>query len=263
MCWPKTYPAKEIRIENSFLASALVDVQDVNVNAQVNISDVRLDSGWTAPTDSLSYSGSPDRVRIYVNVNHGIDAAANIQRGNPLIILRRNSVEIARSSTGYLRDLDVHESSSNTISFVDPDPGTNPAYDLVSEQEGVVGVITSTPQSSFSAEAIEIESCEVLFVPTSESPEGGEEEDPFAPNDDVSVTFFNEQQFAFGFGLQNLTNAPVSNWSAQIANANYNLIEDELTNNDAFDLVTTTNPCLLYTSPSPRDGLLSRMPSSA
>ena len=26
---------------------------------------------------------------------------------------------------------------------------------------------------------------------------------------------------------------------------------------------TTTNFCLLYTSPSPRDGLLSRMPSSA
>ena len=27
--------------------------------------------------------------------------------------------------------------------------------------------------------------------------------------------------------------------------------------------VWTDNPCLLYTSPSPRDGLLSRMPSSA
>ena len=27
--------------------------------------------------------------------------------------------------------------------------------------------------------------------------------------------------------------------------------------------VTFTQPCLLYTSPSPRDGLLSRMPSSA
>ena len=26
---------------------------------------------------------------------------------------------------------------------------------------------------------------------------------------------------------------------------------------------TEDNPCLLYTSPSPRDGLLSRMPSSA
>ena len=28
-------------------------------------------------------------------------------------------------------------------------------------------------------------------------------------------------------------------------------------------MLLTTSPCLLYTSPSPRDGLLSRMPSSA
>ena len=28
-------------------------------------------------------------------------------------------------------------------------------------------------------------------------------------------------------------------------------------------LLVDTDPCLLYTSPSPRDGLLSRMPSSA
>ena len=30
-----------------------------------------------------------------------------------------------------------------------------------------------------------------------------------------------------------------------------------------FDRALVTNSCLLYTSPSPRDGLLSRMPSSA
>src|SRR5665647_3873339 len=30
-----------------------------------------------------------------------------------------------------------------------------------------------------------------------------------------------------------------------------------------LDKITTYNVCLLYTSPSPRDGLLSRMPSSA
>ena len=29
------------------------------------------------------------------------------------------------------------------------------------------------------------------------------------------------------------------------------------------EVSTDHNPCLLYTSPSPRDGLLSRMPSSA
>ena len=39
-----------------------------------------------------------------------------------------------------------------------------------------------------------------------------------------------------------------------------------LLNNTALDEGSdwfVTNPCLLYTSPSPRDGLLSRMPSSA
>ena len=34
-------------------------------------------------------------------------------------------------------------------------------------------------------------------------------------------------------------------------------------NGSADGLTSVTTPCLLYTSPSPRDGLLSRMPSSA
>ena len=34
-------------------------------------------------------------------------------------------------------------------------------------------------------------------------------------------------------------------------------------NKSNVDLITKGNLCLLYTSPSPRDGLLSRMPSSA
>ena len=37
------------------------------------------------------------------------------------------------------------------------------------------------------------------------------------------------------------------------------IIDDPHSEQDA----TQTHPCLLYTSPSPRDGLLSRMPSSA
>ena len=32
---------------------------------------------------------------------------------------------------------------------------------------------------------------------------------------------------------------------------------------DSLDVVSELSSCLLYTSPSPRDGLLSRMPSSA
>ena len=39
------------------------------------------------------------------------------------------------------------------------------------------------------------------------------------------------------------------------------IIEDKLS--EKISLATVYNTCLLYTSPSPRDGLLSRMPSSA
>ena len=40
-------------------------------------------------------------------------------------------------------------------------------------------------------------------------------------------------------------------------------IENDLINMPAKKNLPNSNSCLLYTSPSPRDGLLSRMPSSA
>ena len=40
----------------------------------------------------------------------------------------------------------------------------------------------------------------------------------------------------------------------------YNIVKKE---NNKFDIEVALAGCLLYTSPSPRDGLLSRMPSSA
>ena len=42
-----------------------------------------------------------------------------------------------------------------------------------------------------------------------------------------------------------------------------NYLERLVKNSGEFINETSLNPCLLYTSPSPRDGLLSRMPSSA
>ena len=55
-----------------------------------------------------------------------------------------------------------------------------------------------------------------------------------------------------------------------LAGSNNGLVLDgvdaRLTADDSFRnlaVVATTGACLLYTSPSPRDGLLSRMPSSA
>ena len=59
-------------------------------------------------------------------------------------------------------------------------------------------------------------------------------------------------------------------WSCQLLTAAFNLIQGRLTGEEASDMyhdlvkrLDDSNNCLLYTSPSPRDGLLSRMPSSA
>ena len=41
------------------------------------------------------------------------------------------------------------------------------------------------------------------------------------------------------------------------------LTSSQPSRNLLLTLLLTSSPCLLYTSPSPRDGLLSRMPSSA
>ena len=46
--------------------------------------------------------------------------------------------------------------------------------------------------------------------------------------------------------------ASLANWKARVGAAEANRIKNE-----------ASSSCLLYTSPSPRDGLLSRMPSSA
>ena len=55
--------------------------------------------------------------------------------------------------------------------------------------------------------------------------------------------------------------APVARaWSVSVVNSNGDLLGDV---NGAMARIPASNHCLLYTSPSPRDGLLSRMPSSA
>ena len=51
--------------------------------------------------------------------------------------------------------------------------------------------------------------------------------------------------------------SPLANWQAQ-GNDNYETKPTPIAINNGL-----ANACLLYTSPSPRDGLLSRMPSSA
>ena len=73
----------------------------------------------------------------------------------------------------------------------------------------------------------------------------------------VINTALNNKQDSLTFNAPSSDNSNPST-SAQIKSA-LDLKQDSLT----FNAPSSDNTCLLYTSPSPRDGLLSRMPSSA
>jgi len=63
----------------------------------------------------------------------------------------------------------------------------------------------------------------------------------FVATDDFGFTFTNEQQYAWGFGLQEYSGVQVDQWAVQIENANYDLDPTQLTNQSAFTLTTTKN----------------------
>ena len=56
--------------------------------------------------------------------------------------------------------------------------------------------------------------------------------------------------------------AKEENWTLRLGEANVCFSKNKLDNN-YFHVISNENDCLLYTSPSPRDRSLSRMPSSA
>ena len=62
------------------------------------------------------------------------------------------------------------------------------------------------------------------------------------PCSDLGFTFFNQQQFTWGFGIQNSTNNTVDNWEVRITNANYQLDPTQLTNQSAFVYTEVANP---------------------
>ena len=51
---------------------------------------------------------------------------------------------------------------------------------------------------------------------------------------ELITTFFNEQQFAWGFGIQNTSGDDVDAWEARIFNADYTLDATQITNNNLF-----------------------------
>ena len=63
----------------------------------------------------------------------------------------------------------------------------------------------------------------------------------FQVHDVLKLTFANENQFSWGFGVQNKSNQAVENWVVQIQEADYKIDASQLTNSDAFEFSFTEN----------------------
>lgn len=154
---------EDVELERSYLSSNTVTAgQDVNDNGAIAFTSDRDDATWDATANSRTYIGAPDRVRIKVNIHQRIADNINAQRPAPQVTLLRNGVTIARSSTGYIRDTNDHEDSSNTIAIIDRAPGTDPVYTLTSTQESTNGSVVSVVIGSFDLEAVLIQTKSVV-----------------------------------------------------------------------------------------------------
>ena len=69
-----------------------------------------------------------------------------------------------------------------------------------------------------------------------------------------------EEEFRSGVTLENMSHEPLAFLSGSFKGSQ---LRWATVDKEGFAIVNTFRSCLLYTSPSPRDATLSRMPSSA
>ena len=154
-----------IEFERGFRAVGNVTAgQDINDNGAVAFTEATAETGWVIAGNAATYTGTPDKVRILITVPQEIAQGSSIQRPAPQLNLFRDGTLLTESKTGYIRDANDHEESSNTIAMIDHDPGTDPTYTLTSTQESSNGGIVSVspPGGSAGFEAVEITSLTVL-----------------------------------------------------------------------------------------------------
>lgn len=222
--------------------------QNVNDNQAITTTVDVLDPGWTSPGNGeLLYTGSPVKVRISVQINQ---QSAGI-RAAPAVNLFRGNTLIAESSTGYTRNTSNHNRSSNTISYVDRNPGTDPVYRILSEQESSTATAALVSIGQFSAEAC---------IPDG-APAPANNTTPQFPltNGELSVFNFQDQFGSFNMQVGNTTNAAMPDWELLISSVPYNTIPS-LTADRTFTIVTggntdgTFNHLITGTEPLPAFG---------
>ena len=136
------------------MAAATVSGDSNQPNSPLTLTSVREDGDWTVGANSMSFGGAPDRVRIHAQTYYQQNQSGAFARINPELELLKNGAVVAKSGTGYQRHGSGHDSSSNDISYVDPNPGTNPVYQLRAQQGSTQNDFLAVDIGSFSCEAV-------------------------------------------------------------------------------------------------------------
>lgn len=125
-------------------------------NTTLTLSSNREDGAWSEAGNVVTYSGSPDRVRItaMAGYENPTDVSGKQRICPELELIKNGTQRLAVSASGYQRHNSGANTSSNTISFIDPDPGVNPNYRLRAQQGGNQNDVEQIDIGHFSLEAV-------------------------------------------------------------------------------------------------------------
>lgn len=135
------------------IAAATVTGDGNQPNSIHTLTSVRADAGWSLVGNAATFTGTPDHVEVAANLYYTDPLAATRVRVAPVTELLKNGVVVAKSATGYQRHGTQHISSSNTIAYLDPSPGSNPVYQLRAQQGSGMTDVVLTDIGTFSVKA--------------------------------------------------------------------------------------------------------------
>lgn len=136
------------------LAAASVSGDGNQPNTILTLTSTRADAGWSIAGNAASFSGNADRIRIEAMAFYDQVNSNGEQRIAPVLELLKNGTVVAKSATGYQRHFSNHHDSSNTIVYTDPNPGSNPQYQLRAQQGSDQNEVVQVDIGHFTLEAI-------------------------------------------------------------------------------------------------------------
>lgn len=145
-----------ILVDQSFLGSYSVSGDSNQPNNILTLTPNREDSNISTQSNIVTYTGSPDKIMIDAMTYFREGQNSTFARIAPeLELVKNGTIVVAKSGTGYQRHSSNHVASSNTISWTDHNPGTNPTYALRAQQGASQTDVLNVDLGHFSINIIE------------------------------------------------------------------------------------------------------------